>query len=187
MRDVVLGITPSFFTSYTSYIIVCFITSIAVIIFALIFKKTFIKDEKLLGSINNYIDAIGLGVFSVAGVKIAISLGYTGAFIAIFMGVLSSVGGGMVRDVILGDIPFVLRKRVYAIACIVGASLYYLLWYVGADDIAAMLISTLTTVGIRVAATVFKWNIPKVIKFSEISSFFINTILIKHQSLTVKN
>ena len=166
MRDVILGATPAFFTSYTE-ILVCFLTALAVILFAVISRHRFVKDERFLNSVNNYIDAIGVGVFSVSGVKIAIALGYTAPIIAIFMGVISSVGGGMLRDVLLRDIPFVLRKRVYAIASIIGASLYFLLWYIEVPDIAAMLIAVGVTVAIRVLATIFKWNIPKAINFSE--------------------
>ncbi len=171
MRDMILnkGI-PLFFTDYTGLIIACFVTSLAVFFFAMIFKRSFVEDEKLLDRINNYIDAVGIGVFSVSGAEIAIEMGYTTPFVAIFMGVVTCIGGGMLRDIILGDIPFVLRKRIYALACIAGSSVYYLLWYVNAPEELAMSLGALTTFGIRVLATVFKWNMPKAIEFSKLRS-----------------
>ena len=169
-RDILLNRMPHFFTHYTSFIITCLITALAVFFFAMIFKKKFIEDEKLLDSINNYIDAIGIGAFAVTGTQLTISLGYTAPLIAIFMGVTTCIGGGMLRDIILNDVPFVLRKRIYAIACILGSGLYYILWYFGVSEIIAMLAGFSTTVGTRVLATIFKWNMPKAINFSEINN-----------------
>lgn len=172
LRDMILNRSiPLFFTDYMGLIIACFITSLAVFFFAKIFKRSFIEDEKLLDKINNYIDAVGIGVFSVSGAEIAIKLGYTTPFIAIFMGVLSCIGGGMLRDIILGDIPFVLRKRIYALACIAGSSVFYFLWYINAHEVVAMLAGAFTTFGIRVLATIFKWNMPKAIEFSKFRAY----------------
>ncbi len=110
------------------------------------------------------LEHIGVLAFTISGALVAIDH-ETDIFGVIIMSFVTMFSGGIMRDVILGDIPLVLRKRVYAIASIIGASIYYLLWYLKADDIAAMLISVLVTVGMRVMATVFKWNIPKAIKF----------------------
>lgn len=167
LRDVFLNRgLPLFFTNYTGLIIACFVTSLAVFFFAMIFKDKFIEDEKLLDRINNYIDAVGIGVFSVSGAKIAIEMGYDTPFIAIFMGVITCIGGGMLRDIVLRDVPFVLRKRIYALACIAGSSTYYVLYRLGANDEAAMLAGALTTMTVRILATVFRWNMPKAINFS---------------------
>jgi uncharacterized membrane protein YeiH len=68
----------------------------------------------------------------------------------------------------LGTIPFVLRKRIYAIAALAGAGVYYLFWYLNVDEAVAMIVGALTTILIRVLATVFKLNIPKVIVYSKI-------------------
>ena len=98
-----------------------------------------------------------------------------GAFLAIMMGVLAAVGGGMVRDVCLRDIPFLLRKHVYALACLFGATLYYVLdvHLIGSTptgEILAAVISMLAVFTIRVLATTFKWNMPKAIEFSKIQA-----------------
>ena len=171
MRDIILnkGI-PHFFVDYMGLIIACFATSLAVFFFAMLFKRSFVDDEKLLDSINNYIDAVGIGVFSVSGAEIAIKMGYTNPLVVVFMGVMSCIGGGMLRDIILGDVPFVLRKRIYALACLAGSTVFYILWYCGAPEVVTMLAGALTTFGIRVLATVFKWNMPKAIEFSKLRS-----------------
>lgn len=168
IRDVLIGnILPVYFSLY-GLIITCLVTSIAVIVFAMLFKKKFIKEEKLLDSITNYIDAIGIGAFSVAGSTICMETGYTHPFVVVFMGTVSCIGGGMLRDVILSDIPFILRKRIYILACIAGSLSFYLLDYAGADYWVSALVGTLLTFGIRVCATVFKWNMPKAINFSKL-------------------
>ena len=169
MRDIILnrGI-PLFFTDYTGLIISCLVTSLAVFFFAMRFKRSFVDDERLLDSINNYIDAVGIGVFSVSGAEIAVKMGHTSYIVVIFMGAVTCIGGGMLRDIILGDIPFVLRKRIYALACMAGSSVFYLLWYIGAPEVVTMLAGALTTFGIRVLATIFKWNMPKAIEFSKL-------------------
>lgn len=170
MRDLILNHSiPLFFTKgYTSLILVCLATAILVIVFAACFKKVFVKNEKLIDTVNNYIDAVGLGAFTVSGAKLAISVGQTSPFVAIIMGMIACIGGGMIRDVLLGTIPFVLRKRIYALAAAAGAGIYYLLWYFNADEAVAMIAGALTTILIRVLATVFKLNIPKAINFSKL-------------------
>lgn len=177
MRDIFLGLpagVPLFFTrSYLSLIIVCFVTSLAVFFFAMVFKKRFIEDEKLLDSINNYIDAVGIGAFTVSGAMISIDAGHANPFFAIAMGMIACIGGGMLRDIMLNDVPFVLRKRIYAIAAAAGAGVYYLIWWISPEaEVAAMIIGALTTVLIRVLATVFKWNAPKAINFTKLRAEF---------------
>lgn len=170
IRDLILGLPiPLFFTdSFLSLLIVCLAASVLVLVFAMVFKRTFVKDEKLLDYINNYIDAVGLGAFTVSGAKLAISVGHTTPFVPIMMGMIACIGGGMIRDMMLNDVPFVLRKRIYALAAAAGALTYYVLWYFEAHEAAAMIFGALVTILIRVFATVFKWNMPKAINFSKL-------------------
>lgn len=173
MRDLILsrGI-PLFFTRrYLSLIIVCFIAALAVFFFAMIFKKRFIKEEKFLDSVNNYIDAVGIGAFTVSGAMLAIDLGHVNPFVPILMGMIACIGGGMLRDIILNDVPFVLRKRIYALAAAAGAAVFYVIWYIDHEaKVIAMIVGALTTIVIRVLATLFKWNMPKAINFTAMRS-----------------
>ena len=89
------------------------------------------------------------------------------------MGLISSVGGSVIRDVILKDIPLILRKRVYAIAVLLGSSVYYLVAAVFMKNLkSADIVATLSCVAvifvIRMCATIFRWNMPKAIDFSKI-------------------
>ena len=170
MRDLILnrGI-PLFFTkAYMSLIIVCFAASLLVFFFALLFKKKFVKNEKFLDSVNNYIDAFGIGAFTVSGAMLAIDAGHVNPFVPILMGMIACIGGGMLRDIMLGDVPFVLRKRIYALATAAGAAVYYVIWHFAPSyEVLAMIVGALVTVIIRILATIFKWNMPKAINFSE--------------------
>ena len=174
MRDLILNIgIPSFFTrAYMSLIIVCFISSLLVFFLAYIFKHRFVKKEAFLDTINNYIDAFGIGAFTVSGAKIAINAGHVNPFVPILMGMIACIGGGMLRDIMLNDVPFVLRKRIYALATVAGAAIYYVIWRFAPNyEALAMIVGALTTIIIRLLATIFKWNMPKAIRFDELDKW----------------
>lgn len=69
------------------------------------------------------LDAIGLAVFSIIGAQKALSLGFADV-IAVMMGIMTGVVGGMIRDVLVGEVPLILRKEIYATASFLGASVY---------------------------------------------------------------
>ena len=173
LRDVIVGQKlPAFFDSLKMEIIVCVLTAFAVFIIAFIFKERYVKEEKTVEKINNVLDALGLGVFASVGTGAYIALG---PFVAITMGLISSVGGSVIRDVLLKDIPFILRKRVYAVAVLLGSSVYYLVAVVLMNEMkSANVIATIACIVvifvIRMCATVFRWNMPKAISFSEIKN-----------------
>ena len=177
LRDVIAGRAigrelPAFFTGLEMEIIVCVLTAFVVFLLAYFFKDKYVKEEETVEKINNVLDALGLGVFASVGTGAYLVLG---PFAAIIMGCISSVGGSLIRDVILRDIPLILRKRVYAIACIIGSSVYYLIAGVFMKDVPnADVIGTLACTAviftIRMCATIFRWNMPKAIEFSKIKS-----------------
>ena len=78
-----------------------------------------------------------------------------------FMGVITGVGGGVMRDVFSGHVPYIFRKHVYATASIVGAVVYLCLHGTGQENPAAVA-GLLTVVVIRILAARFQWNLPKV-------------------------
>lgn len=179
MRDMMAGQSiglelPAVFTSFEMEIIVCILTALAVFFLAMIFKEKYVEEEETVEKINNVLDALGIGVFSAAGTAMYLELGF---FISIFMGLLSSIGGSITRDVILGTIPTVLRKRIYALACLAGSSAYYLVVQVilkNNHSADSDVIGTLVCIGvifvIRMCATIFRWNMPKAINFSKIKA-----------------
>lgn len=175
LRDCIAGhnigrMLPAFFTELKMEIIVCVLTALIVFLLAFIFKERYVKEELTVAKINNVLDALGLGVFAATGTAAYASLG---PFVAITMGFISSVGGSLIRDVILRDIPLILRKRVYAVACILGSSVYYLvaeLLMKGMEsaDVVATVACIIVIMTIRMCATIFLWNMPRAIDFKKI-------------------
>ena len=176
IRDITIGRNPPAFFRELAYQ-VAIGAGIAVIVFILarVFKRQYVRKTKLVLDVNNYIDALAIGIFSVSGVQTCLDFfgGDAGFLLCAVLGMMSAVGGGMIRDLILRDIPFILRKRVYALAALIGASLYYVLvTKLFAEDKVMEIVSQLVCISIvvviRVLATKLKWNLPKAIIFSEI-------------------
>ena len=85
----------------------------------------------------NIFDAVGLAAFTVTGIDTAVLAGYGDYhFLSVFLGVLTGVGGGVLRDIMAGQTPYILRKHVYASASIAGGHdyRYHQLWHDGPDD-----------------------------------------------------
>jgi uncharacterized membrane protein YeiH len=165
---------PRFFSQEMRIdILICLLTALAVFVAAKILKKKYVENEEMVNDVNNVLDAIGLGIFASGGTEICLSLGLD-PFVAIIMGMLSAVGGGMLRDIILRDIPFILRKRIYAVATIIGSATYCLVSHFMAGLKSREVVSTLACLAvvfiIRMCATKFKWRLPKAIIFSEIEA-----------------
>lgn len=177
LRDIIAGDSigrelPVVFTDMKMEIIVCVCTAFVVFWLAFIFKEKYVKEEESVEKINNILDALGIGVFSSAGTAAYMTLG---PGVAIMMGLISSIGGSLTRDIILNDIPFILRKRIYALACLAGSTTYYLVaGVVMKDMLSANVVATLCCTAvifiIRMCATYFKWNMPKAIDFTKIKS-----------------
>lgn len=174
LRDVVAGQAigldlPVFFTMHLE-IAISIVTAVLVFFIARILQKKYVAEEKLVCDINNVLDALGIGVFSAAGTAAYLS---TGPLVAIIMGMLSSVGGSLTRDIMLRDIPFILCKRIYALACLIGSAVYYAIAvYVipGAEytNVVATVACAMVIFTIRMCATLFKWDMPKAINFSRL-------------------
>ena len=179
IRDITIGRNPpAFFRELVYQVLMATVVALLVFILARVFKKQYVQREKLVLNINNYIDALAIGIFSVSGVQTCLDFfgakGENAGFVlCAVLGMMSAVGGGMIRDLILRDIPFILRKRVYALAALTGASLYYLCVAVFFEDnmfmeVISQIACITIVVVIRVLATKLKWNLPKAIIFSEI-------------------
>lgn len=105
-------------------------------------------------------DAIGLGAFVILGTTIALDKG-TSSFIAVFMGVITGVGGGIVRDVFTGKTPIVFTGQVYAVAGLVGAIVHVVLWESGRTASVHVWISILIVVAIRGVAIRLNLHLPR--------------------------
>ncbi len=142
LRDVILGAHPIFWIEDTSYL---WVAALAAIVTFFSSRYWTLHQKTLL-----YADALGLATFTVIGFQ----RGYqeTGLYsVGIVMGVMTSVVGGMIRDVLAGDIPLILRREIYASASLCGAVLYALLWSLAVPNLFAALTAAFVTLGIRVA------------------------------------
>lgn len=164
LRDVLIGhFPPRMFTNF-HYVLLACICALTVFIIARIFKERYIERERLIEQVNNVFDAIGLGIFAVSGARIGMEAGFAdNIFLTTFLGTTTAIGGGMLRDVLLQEMPFVLKKRVYAVAAIVGALGYALLMRMGMNSVMAYALGMMATIAVRILATVFRWNLPKAI------------------------
>ncbi|MGI5985787.1 MAG: trimeric intracellular cation channel family protein [Clostridiales bacterium] len=161
IRDILIGSFPPVMFINMEYVLTACAVSIAVFLVAYFASHTYFKKASFIDTVNNVFDAVGLGAFSVTGTRIGISAGYSdNMFLCVFLGMLTGIGGGLLRDMMSRSIPFVLRKRIYALAAIAGACLYYLLFRIKAADTIAIFSAVGLTCIIRILATAFEWNLP---------------------------
>lgn len=110
VRDLLLGVTP--FWMQTPIYLWCTLFSL---IFVIIFHRYLIH----LNNTFFFFDSIGLGLFVVVGVEKTLSLGFS-TWVAIIMGAITGALGGVLRDVLINEIPLIFRKEIYALVCIFG-------------------------------------------------------------------
>lgn len=163
LRDIIIGrIPPNTFVNPV-YIATAALTS--VLLFIIFYKAPSLLDSKHIGTfekILNIFDAIGLGAFTVIGIDAGIDKGYGEyLFLLIFLGVTTGIGGGIMLDIMAGEIPYVLKKQIYACASIAGACLY-VIFLQFSQSYLSMLISALLVVVVRMLASKFDWNLPAV-------------------------
>ena len=162
VRDLVLGIHPPNMFRDSSYALWSIAT--ACILFIIFKWKKHLLDKHLSDAQEAFLgimDAIGLGAFTVIGIDKAIQMGHEKVFLLIFVGVITGVGGGMIRDIMAGNTPFIFVKHIYACASIAGAIVCLLLRLVFYDFVA-LIIGAVVVVVIRVLAAKYRWNLPKV-------------------------
>lgn len=164
IRDLLLGQTPPRFFYNYRYVLVSALISVAVFAVA---KRVSGKNnslgigEKLL-KLNMIFDAIGLGAFTVTGVQAAMDFGHEkNAFLCISLGVITGIGGGVLRDMMSQRAPAILVKHIYAVAAIIGAILYYWLFIMAVDQRICLMAGMVSTVVVRLLASHYRWGLPK--------------------------
>ena len=161
MRDILLGqIPPQAFLNYV-YLTTAVVTAFLVFLWTSYKQKHNHNMQLINDTLLNFFDAAGLGVFSVIGVQNGIRAGFEeNAFFCIFLGMLTGVGGGVLRDMMSRSTPAILRKHVYALASIAGSICYYFLHF--HHRTLAILVSTILVVIIRMLARHYQWTLPRI-------------------------
>ena len=158
LRDLLIGATPVFWAVDPSYLHIIIATTIASIIVLRFYKP----PQKLY--LVDVADAAGLALFAILGAQKALSYHLIEP-VAVIMGVITGVAGGMIRDVLTPTTPFVMRSEMYALAAIAGVVIYTLLRnYI--PETAAMITGMLIIFALRVAAIYWQIKVT-IIKFND--------------------
>ena len=149
---ILLGALPVFWVANPVYLVVCILVSGATYLFAHLPSSRY---RLLL-----WFDALGMAVFAVTGAERALLAGAAPS-VAVAMGVITATFGGIVRDILGGESPVVLRREVYVTAALAGAALSVALSTVGVPREAALTSGLLAAAAIRFAALRWNWSLPR--------------------------
>ena len=152
IRDVVLGQLPNSISDPT-YVIITVISGLVIFFLYSHLKKHWNLFLKF--------DAIGLGVFAIIGATFAYHLIGLNFLAIMLAGMLTAVGGGILRDVFVNQIPLVFVKEFYASASFIGIVVFYLILYFGGELYFATIFGIVLTTGLRLIAIKYNWNLPK--------------------------
>ncbi|CNI08708.1 TRIC cation channel family protein [Yersinia ruckeri] len=153
IRDMALANGPVFWVKDPTDLVVAMVTCLVTILLVR-------QPRRTPKWILPVLDAIGLAVFVGIGVNKAFAAGAS-PLIAICMGVITGVGGGIIRDVLAREIPMILRTEIYATACIIGGIAHATAYYTfGLPLQQAMMLGMIMTLGIRLAAIRWRLKLP---------------------------
>lgn len=161
LRDIILGNTPPAALCDPVFAVTALIVSILVFIPSV--RELFGKKGRIYEIILLIMDSLGLGLFTVIGVQIAhsVSMG-SNYFLITFVGVLTGVGGGLMRDVFAGNKPYIFIKHIYATASIIGAWICVLFWDI-IGELPAMFTGAVFIIALRLLAAKNHWSLPKAV------------------------
>ena len=158
LRDLILNITPPAAFQNPAFAVTAILVSILFFIPAV---RNAFEHRKVYEALILIMDSIGLGLFTVVGVQVATAaMPERNLFLITFVGVLTGVGGGLLRDVFAGNTPYIFIKHFYACASIIGAWTCALLWPL-TGSAAAMIAGAAVTVILRLLAARFRWSLPR--------------------------
>jgi len=154
IRDVILGKDLPNSLIDPSYVIITVASAIVI----------FLLHSKMKKHWNVFLkfDAIGLGVFTVIGATFAYNMFGMNFLVIVLSGMLTAIGGGILRDVFVSQTPIVFVKELYASASFLGAVGFYLVILLTNDVYAGTISGILLATGLRMIAMKYNWNLPKV-------------------------
>ncbi len=158
LRDILLGDTPPFCLQNDTYLYLSL--GVALVVFVAHRYLDHIAHPLL------YLDAVGLGTFVVIGTQKAISFG-TSYLVAVTMGVMTATAGGVIRDMLSSQVPLILRKEIYASACIAGGALMCAGYALELNPAASALAAATLVIVLRLLAIRHNWALPRANKTAE--------------------
>lgn len=151
IRDIIIGVVPPNALRKPIY------TMIAIVVALIAFLPFISKKINLDHFIWVLADSMGLGAFTIVGVSTGFA--FDNLFLEVFLGVVTGVGGGVIRDICSGDIPMIFIKHFYACPCIIGAIICAILNRY--DSNLAMMFGFIIILVLRLLAAKYKWHLPK--------------------------
>ncbi|OMP32781.1 trimeric intracellular cation channel family protein [Mangrovimonas sp. DI 80] len=151
LRDVLIGQTPVAWMTNMTYVYVIF----GATLFAVLFKSklNYLRTSLLL------FDTIGIGLYTVVGIEKGL-VASLHPLICIALGTMTACFGGVIRDILCNEIPVIFRKEIYATACILGGSTYFVLRELPIAENIVFVIAALVVIVIRLLAVKFKISLP---------------------------
>ena len=159
IRDVILGNTPPATFRSPVYATVALIT--ALVLFLPGLRRFLMRNTALFDRCMFWMDTVGLGLFTVTGIRTAYACApRPTVFLLVFVGVVTGVGGGVLRDIMAGNTPYIFVKHIYACASLAGALLCGVLWHY-AGELPSMVLGAAVVILIRCLSAHFRWNLPR--------------------------
>ena len=164
MRDIILGLTPPGAFSHPVYVLVAALTS--TILFVIAYAKPTAFESRVktdyYDKLMFWCDTAGLGIFTGVGIQAAVrAVGGENVFFFVFIGTLTGVGGGVLRDIMAGETPYILVKHIYACAAIAGG-IVCVVGRTAFGEAYGTILGLAATVLLRFLAAHFRWNLMRV-------------------------
>jgi uncharacterized membrane protein YeiH len=123
----------------------------------LLFRKVFERLRKTMF----LFDSIGIGLFTILGIEKTLEYGLS-PVVAILMGTVSAVFGGVVRDILANEIPLIFRQEIYATACLTGGVLFLILTYFNLNTDVKIIVTVCYIIALRIISVKKKWSLPTI-------------------------
>ena len=155
LRDVLIGQLPVSWMYNLNYGLIVLLSTLAAMFFSNIignYQKTLLT-----------FDSLGIGLFTVVGIQKGILLDFHPA-VCIALGTITACFGGVIRDILLNNIPLIFQREVYATACILGGVVYFALIRLQMNEMIIEVVSIIFIVVFRLVAVKFNWQLPSIYK-----------------------
>jgi len=151
LRDLLIGSTPVAWMNNLTYLVMIGLG----IVIAVLFRQVVLKLRRTLF----LFDTIGIAVFTVLGLQKALDIGIH-PIIAIMMGMVSAVFGGVIRDIVCNEIPLIFRKEIYALACMAGGTVYMVLTLLDFSQTFNIITTVIFIFTLRLLVVRYHWHLP---------------------------